>query len=143
MLASQGNDPLQWRVGVDMELSSGFLKETQEHPTEGTAFVVGTIPVGKHYDYEVDARLISPYAQLQYRLSPADSLTLGLRYEEMKYDYNNRMIDGRAMDDGTPCGFGGCRFNRPADRTDRYDNASVQLGWIHDFANSQQLYVNL
>ena len=143
MLASQGNDPLQWRVGVDMELSSGFLKETQEHPTEGTAFLVGTIPVGKHYDYEVDARLISPYAQLQYRLSSADSLTLGLRYEEMKYDYNNRMIDGRAMDNGTPCGFGGCRFNRPADRTDTYDNASVQLGWIHDFADSQQLYVNL
>lgn len=143
MWASNTSAALQWRVGVDMELTSGFLKETQANPTEGSAFLVGTIPVGKHYDYEVDAQLLSPYMQLQYSLGDADTISLGLRYEEMEYDYDNRMIDGRTRADGTPCGFGGCRFNRPADRTDNYDNVSVQLGWIHDFASNQQVYINL
>ncbi|MDR2213198.1 MAG: TonB-dependent receptor, partial [Pseudomonadales bacterium] len=46
-------------------------------------------------------------------------------------------------DDGTPCDLGGCRFNRPADRSDTYDNVSAQVGWIHDFSANNQVYVNL
>lgn len=143
MFSSNQDAALRWQVGLDLESTEGYLKETQSVPAVGSALVVATIPVGKHYDFEVDATLLSPYAQLKYQLDDSNQLSLGLRYEELEYDYDNRMINGRTRDNGTACGFGGCRFNRPADRTDTYDNVSAQLGWIHDLDEEQQLYVNL
>lgn len=143
MYASRDDRALRWQVGLDMETTEGYLRETQSGAAEGTALVVATIPPGKHYDYTVDAELLSPYVQLKYDATDKNQFTLGLRYENLQYDYDNRMLDGRVKDDGTACGFGGCRFNRPADRSDTYDNVSAQLGWIHDFDASQQMFVNL
>lgn len=143
MFASNLDGQLRWKLGLDMERTRGYLKETQAGPTVGSAFLVATIPPGKHYDYEVDATLLSPFVQLKYQLDANDQLSLGLRYEELEYDYDNRMIDGRVRDDGTPCGMGGCRFNRPGDRSDTFDNVSAQLGWIHDLDDEQQFFVNL
>lgn len=143
MYSSDQSAALRWQVGLDMESTAGYLRETQAGPASGTPVVVGTIPVGKHYDFTVDATLLSPYAQVKYRVGDSDQLSVGLRYETLEYDYDNRMINGRTRDDGTACGFGGCRFNRPADRSDTYDNVSAQLGWIHDLDDMQQVYVNL
>jgi iron complex outermembrane recepter protein len=143
MLSSDDSGNLRWQVGLDMETTQGYLKETQFVPAVGVPAVVATIPVGKHYDFTVDATLVSPYAQVKYKFNERDQVILGLRYENLEYDYDNRMIDGRTRDDGTACTFGGCRFNRPADRTDNYDNVSAQLGWIHDLDDQQQVYVNL
>ena len=143
MYASDVDSALEWQVGLDMETTEGFLRETQFVPAVGTAAVVGTVPVGKHYDYQVSADLLSPYAQIKYHANDRNLLSLGLRYETLEYDYDNRMINGRTRDNGTACGFGGCRFNRPADRNDEYDNVSLQIGWIHDIDDAQQLYVNL
>ena len=42
-------------VGFDAEQTRGFLKQTQTGETRGSAFLVGTIPSGKHYDYDVTA----------------------------------------------------------------------------------------
>ncbi|HWK54692.1 MAG TPA: TonB-dependent receptor [Hyphomicrobiales bacterium] len=143
MAASRDTGPLVWNLGLDYEITDGYLRETQYSPTEGAAALQEQIPVGKHYDFTVDAQLISPYALVKYHLTEQDQFSVGLRYEERKYDYDNHMIDGRTRDDGTPCGFGGCRFNRPADRSDTYDNVSAQLGWIHDFDARRQVYVNV
>lgn len=143
MYSSSGTGPLQWQAGIDMERTAGYLRETQFVPAVGTALVVATIPVGKHYDYQVDAELLSPYAQLKYQVNDANQLSLGVRYESLRYEYDNRMLDGRVKDDGTACAMGGCRFNRPSDRDDTFDNVSAQLGWIHDFDDRQQVYVNL
>ena len=133
---------VSWQTGVDMEITDGFLRETQSVAATGTAAVVGTIPIGKHYDYQVDADLISPYAQLKFEMTAVDQISLGIRHEMLGYDYNNLMINGRTRDNGDACGFGGCRFNRPADRSDDYDNTSAQLGWIHDFDSGTQAYAN-
>jgi len=143
MYSSSGNGPLQWQAGLDLERTAGYLRETQFVAAVGTPLVVATIPIGKHYDYQVDAELISPYAQLKYQVNDANQLSVGLRHESLRYDYDNRMLDGRVKEDGTACTLGGCRFNRPADRSDTYDNVSAQLGWIHDFDDMQQVYVNL
>lgn len=143
MYVSAPGSMFDWRVGVDMEITEGFLKETQASPTVGSAFLVNTIPVGKHYDYEVDATFVSPYMLLKYNFTDMDQLSLGVRYESVEYDYNNLMINGRTKDDGTACASGGCRFNRPADRTDNYENVSVQLGWIHDIDDNQQVYASV
>lgn len=133
---------LSWQTGVDMEATDGFLRETQSAPAVGSAVIVATIPVGKHYDYQVDARLVSPYVQFKYDMTDADQLNLGIRYEMLDYDYDNLMLAGRTRDNGVPCTNGGCRFNRPADRSDDYDNSSFQLGWIHDLSSGSQVYVN-
>ncbi|MEI7949949.1 MAG: TonB-dependent receptor [Gammaproteobacteria bacterium] len=134
---------LAWQAGVDMESTRGYVRETQSVPALGSAAIVATIPVGKHYDYVVDAKLVSPYAQLKYRLDDSDELSLGWRYESVKYTYDNHMLDGRTKDTGVACSFGGCRFNRPADRSDLFNNSSVQLGWIHDLNASSQIYANM
>ncbi len=143
MYASSADAAVTWQVGLDMETTEGFLRETQFVPAIGTAAVVATIPVGKHYDYQVSADLLSPYAQVKYHLNDRNQLSFGLRYETLEYDYDNRMSNGRLKENGTACTFGGCRFNRPADRSDDYDNVSAQLGWIYDFDDAQQVYINL
>ena len=38
------------------------------------------------------------------------------------------MIDGRTDEFGVPCNLGGCRYNRPADRSDGFTNVSPKLG---------------
>lgn len=119
--------------GVDTELTQGALSQAQPGPTKGSAFLVGTIPAGKHYDYEVDATQIAPFAHLQHYWENGFDISLGLRYERMEYDYNNKMIDGRTRENGVPCGFGGCRYNRPADRTDSFGN------WAPKFALRYQI----
>lgn len=143
MYASNSDTAVHWQVGLDMETTEGFLRETQFMPAAGTAAVVATIPVGKHYDYQVSAELLSPYAQIKYQVNDRNQLSVGVRYETLEYDYDNRMLNGRVKDNGTACTFGGCRFNRPADRSDDYNNVSAQLGWIYDFDDAQQVYANV
>ncbi len=119
--------------GVDTEVTQGTLGQQQPGPTVGSAFLVGTIPAGKHYDYEVDATQIAPFAHLQHYWENGFDISVGLRYEHMEYDYDNKMIDGRTRDNGVPCGFGGCRYNRPADRSDSFGN------WAPKFALRYQI----
>ncbi len=143
MFVNNGVGKIQWQTGIDMETTEGYLRETQSVLAIGTAAVVGTIPIGKHYDYKVDARMLSPYVHMRVQLNDKNQLSLGVRYETLEFDYNNLMLDGRVKQDGTACGFGGCRFNRPADRSDDFNNTSAQLGWIYDFNTTQQVFVNL
>ncbi len=128
-------------AGVDLELSEGFLKQTQDGG-------FGSFPAGKQYDFEVDAQLISPYAQFTFEASESNQFSLGIRYELLEYDYDNLMIDGNTDENGVASctafsgGPGPCRYSRPADRSDDFNNGSLQLGWIHDFDSSQQVFVN-
>jgi outer membrane receptor protein involved in Fe transport len=131
-------------LGVDMELTSGFLQETQPNATvSGSAFLVATIPQGKHYDYDVDASTIAMFANYQWALSDRTSLEFGARIEQVRYDYANQMADGQAKDDGTLCGFGGCRFSRPADRKDNFSNVSPKLSLLHNLSDQHQVFVRL
>ncbi len=142
MYSANSNGSFEWIAGVDMELTNGYLRQTQ-------AFGFGSFPTGKQYDFEVDAQMLSPYAVFTYQSSDSDQLTLGLRYEFLEYDYNNLMVNGNTAEDGvttcTPSAFnpaGTCRYSRPADRVDSFDNVTAQLGWIHDFESSQQFFTN-
>ncbi len=129
-------------AGVDLEFSNGYMKQSQEGG-------FGSFPAGQQYDFEVDSQLISPYAQIKFQPSERNQLNLGLRVEFLEYDYDNRMIDGNTAADGsscTPSAFnpaGTCRYSRPSDRSDDFQNASIQAGWIHNFDELQQLYVNI
>ncbi|MEQ8315447.1 MAG: TonB-dependent receptor [Gammaproteobacteria bacterium] len=115
-------------LGVDIEDTNASLLEFQPNPTQGSAFLRNTIPQGKHYDYEVEARLIAGFVNYEQSLNDDWDISLGLRLESIKYHYDNLMIDGRTDEFGNPCGFGGCRFSRPADRSDGFTNVSPKLG---------------
>lgn len=129
--------------GLDLEYSSGFLNQFQAKPTQGSNFLQATIPQGLHYDYKVDVSSFSPYLQYQTNLTEQLTLQGGLRFEKVKYDYTNKMISGRTDQNGNACGFGGCRYSRPEDRTDTFNNWSPKIGLVYNIQNNQQIYFNL
>ena len=110
-----------------MEFTTGSLYQFQEGTTQGSPFLVGTIPAGQHYDYEVDARQLALFASYEQPLSDRITAEFGLRAEQVRYDYDNLMIAGRTNDAGEACGFGGCRFNRPDDRSDSFTNLAPKF----------------
>ena len=128
-------------AGLDFEWSDVALKETQFGPAEGSDFLVETRPEGKHYDFEVGSVSIAPYVQSDIELGETLTLGLGLRAEYARYDYDNRMLDGNTRDDGTPCGFGGCLYSRPADRTDSFFNLAPKASLNYRLAPATSVYL--
>jgi iron complex outermembrane receptor protein len=110
-------------AGFDVEIANGWLDEYQDNPETGNP----PRPQGKHYDYSAWEWLASPYAQAELPLTERLALVGGLRLEWLRYDYNNKMLDGTTRDDGTPC-TPTCLFNRPADRSDTFTNLAPNAG---------------
>ncbi|WP_034475087.1 TonB-dependent receptor family protein [Aestuariibacter salexigens] len=135
------NDSLSITVGADTEVTDGALRQFQPNPTSGSAFLQATVPQGLHYDYQVDATMLSPYAHVEWQ-QESWLFSVGLRYEKMRYEYDNLMLDGRSREDGSQCGFGGCRYSRPGDRTDSFSNLSPKLGVSYAVSESVRIYGN-
>ena len=133
------NDRISLDVGVDAEYTEGELTQSQQGPTEGSAFLVETIPAGKHYDYDVDATLLAPFFALNWQ-DDKWAIQLGGRFETMRYDYANNMNTGRVRENGTECGFGGCRYSRPADSENDYKNFSPKLSLRYQLSPQIQLF---
>ena len=125
--ASFGWGDSSWTAGLDIEWAEAFLDQFQSDPTEGPPRLAETRPQGQHYDYEVAQYALAPYLQVDWSLGARWALTAGLRFEHIRYDYNNLMLDGNTRDDGTPCGMGGCLYTRPADRSDHFNNVAPKL----------------
>lgn len=134
------SDNLSWISGLDIEYTQGELIQTQVQPV--SAFFQSTIPMGKHYDYQVKATMLAPFSELTWLATERSSFKLGLRYEYMIYDYDNRMPDGRTDELGQACS-GGCRYSRPADDTNRFTNVSPKLGFLHKLDDGFQFYANV
>jgi iron complex outermembrane receptor protein len=131
-------------AGVDLELAQGFLKETQPGPaTDGAPAANAIRPAGKHYDYEVDSRVAAIYAQLEQPFAERWKAIGGVRFEHVNYDYDNRMIAGNTAEDGTPCTPSGCLFNRPADRSDDFNNVTSKLGLVYELNDAHTLYATV
>jgi len=129
-------------AGIDLEWADGSLTEFQENPVDtGSDFLKETRPQGYHYDYDVKASTVAGWLQWQHELRSGIELTAGLRAEHLNYDYNNSMLDGNTRDDGTECGFGGCLYTRPADRSDSFSNISPELGLSFDLSEKSLLYI--
>ncbi|WP_444915494.1 TonB-dependent receptor [Microbulbifer sp. TRSA007] len=136
-------EKLNLLTGIDTELSKGYLLEAQESVTEGSEFLQATIPMGKHYDYEVVAWNVAPYASATWKVNDQLEITGGVRIESAHYDYDNQMLPGRTDENGLPCDFGGCRFSRPNDRKDSFNNISPKLGALLWLSNELQLFTQL
>lgn len=142
-LRGQANDNLKWTVGLDADFSEGKLQQTQEKPTQGSAFLRETIPVGVHYDYLVDAEQIGLFGLVDWQVSPNLSLLSGIRFEKLNYDYNNLSLTGRTRDDGTECSFGGCRYSRPADRKDSFFEGSPSVELRYQLTPDWRLHASI
>lgn len=130
--------------GLDLEATEGSLSQTQEFATStGSAFLNNTIPIGKHYDYDVDATQVAPFVHYQRYFDNGFDISLGLRYERMEYDYDNRMINGRTKDSGVACGFGGCRYSRPADSTDSFGDFAPKFAVRYELNDRHNVQLRL
>ena len=135
------SDSSHLTMGFDGELTDADFLQYQDSPTEGSAFLVATAPQGKHYDYQVTSTLLAPFINLDWQLNDL-LISLGGRYERMRYDYQNHMLAGRTKEDGTQCTMGGCRYSRPASGVNRFTNFSPKLGLSYQYADNQFFYAN-
>lgn len=124
------SDKLNLTYGADTELTDAYLKQTQANDFSWS------IPGGKQYDYEVNALLLAGFVTAEYQWTEQLNLALGGRYEILEYDYDNRMISGNTDADGNECispstSATGCRYTRPEDRSDRFNNLSTNAGIVY------------
>jgi iron complex outermembrane receptor protein len=127
-------------LGMDLEVASGSLLQRQDGPTTGGPPAANAIrPAGRHYDYRVDSALLAPYAQWEWAASENLSVTAGLRLEWLRYDYDNRMLDGNTDENSLPCP-GGCLYTRPADRVNAFTNLGPRLGLTWRLSNDTSLW---
>ena len=124
----EGTAPQRWSAGVVAEGFGAMLSERQDTPTVGSAFLVATRPVGTHYDFDVGGMTLAAFYDMGLDVAADVELVASARLERNSYDYDNHHLVGNTRDDGTPCGFGGCLYTRPADRDDAYTNVAGRLG---------------
>lgn len=127
--------------GADLEYTRGWLKQSQQGG-------FSSFPAGKHYDYKVTAKLIAAFLEADYQVSPTTKLTAGLRYEKLEYDYDNLMISGDTAEDGSICVNGftgaiGCRYSRPDDSVDDFDNASFSVSLLRNLNRQLSAVIRL
>jgi len=130
-------------AGVDVDYTRGALRQTQENPTEGSAFLQETIPSGKQYDYDVDSLMAAAFLQGELALGAKWHLLMGLRFEYIRYDYRNEMVAGRTRADGSVCGFGGCRYSRPESRKDDFAALSPKISLWYNYQDNHRIYLNV
>ncbi|MDE0129275.1 MAG: TonB-dependent receptor [Gammaproteobacteria bacterium] len=130
-------------AGLDLEYAQGDLRQWQEGDAAGSAFVRAVFPAGDHYDYEVDAGWFGPFAHLDLRLGSEWTASFGARYERARYDYRTMLPAGRTRDDLTPCGFGGCRYSRPANRADSFGTFSPKASIIWSPSGNARAWLSL
>jgi iron complex outermembrane receptor protein len=130
-------------AGLDAELAQSSLLQYQVGPTtDGPPEANAIRPAGRQYDYRVDSSVVAAYANWRRPLARRWSLEAGLRLEQARYDYDNRMIDGNTDEDGVPCP-GGCLYARPADRTDDFTNVAPRVGLVWNLAEPVTAYLSL
>ena len=114
-------------LGIDVVTNRESRSYVQSMPDTviwGTTYLQGQI-----YDYEVDYLGIAPYVQHNRQLGEKTQLSAGLRYDQAKFDYENNLSDGM---------FGA--YQRPADRTDSFENLSPKLGLTYKFTKDSAVY---
>ena len=142
-LLAQLESTLSWDLGIDLDYAAGFLRQAQDGGTEGSAFLVETRPRGTHYDYQVDSLSTAVFAQLRWQMAAHWQLKAGLRLERLAYQYDNRLLDGNQREDGSTCGFGGCLYHRPADRSDSFTEIAPKIALSYRSDDDSMAYLRL
>ncbi|MFT5520512.1 MAG: iron complex outermembrane receptor protein, partial [Enterobacterales bacterium] len=129
---SQSKD-FSWAAGLDVELTEGSLSEYQAEAFSAT------IPMGMHYDYQVDAVNVSPFIDSLWQINDDLSLSAGVRFDRLTYDYNNQLADGNACETTVS----NCRFTRPADEKSSFNDFSPRVGLSYQLNPELTSYVTV
>ncbi len=129
-LLRKENEDWGWTSGVDLEYTDGWLRETQPRPFSPNQ------PAGNHYHYSVDALTAAAFGQLMWNFAPGWVADGGLRAESTRYDYKNHLSDGSACAPEATA----CRFYRPSDRDDTFNNWSANLGLSYEYLTDQVVF---
>ena len=130
--------------GSDAEYAHGSVMEFQPGPVTTLLPPQAAIrPRGLHYDYAADSRTLAAYVDVTHYWNPQWLFSGGVRLEGVRYTYVNFLPVGNTQMDGTPCAYGGCLFNRPADRSDQFVNLLPKLGISYLATPAQTLYLSI
>lgn len=136
------NQAVSYTLGSDVDLTKGYLRQSQENDTvSNSAFLSAVLPKGAHYDFDVKSRSFGVFGQLDLRLSDKQDFFTALRYDYTQYDYTNNLTTGNLKEDGTACGFGGCRYTRPESQDNNFSDLSYSFGYAYDITKNSQLFV--
>ncbi|WP_332874302.1 TonB-dependent receptor [Bowmanella yangjiangensis] len=127
------SEKLNWQAGMDAEVSEGELQEFQDKPFSPN------IPQGMHYDYQVIARNLSPFASLTWQTDTQWQLTASLRFDLQQYDYRNHLSEGSACAESVSV----CRFYRPDSQTLTYQQWSPSLAAQYALSASSHVYARV
>lgn len=126
--------PLKARliVGVDMEASPGSYNERRINVTRDSTtlkYTGFTFDTSGSNDYDFDATLyeLTPYAHVE--VSPMDKLrvTLGVRYDNLSYDYTNNLSTSS---------------NRPESAYKSFEHVSPKLGATYEVTEDLSAYAS-
>ncbi len=143
-LSNQWTLTEQWRLwsGVDAEWADMWVEEKQPD-----VFIVpdNARYQGAHYDFSVTSQQWAAFLNTEWQWQPGAALEAGVRWESLNYDYDNHLLAGSTQADGSACSTsdGQCRYERPADREDRFDNLSAQVGARYALNDQWQVYGRL
>ncbi len=116
-------------LGLDLDHSPGSRYEEAITPVkDGRVYTDYTVD-GVIYDYRVTYRAASPYVHAEFSPAPRLRLNLGLRYDRMAYDYDNRL---GALDNGAHI--------RPPSTTVRFQRLSPKVGATWAVAQRLSVY---
>ncbi|WP_293325593.1 TonB-dependent receptor [Parvibaculum sp.] len=113
-------------AGFDVDYTRGTLTEIQDEPTV-FSYVQGT-----HYDYAVNALVLAPYLQSEWKLDEATTLDAGARFEFTRYDYENRTANGSL----------GKALRIPSEIS-TFADISPKLGLVHRFNEDLTGFIRL
>ena len=130
--------------GGSLESARISLREFQPEPlTEPPDCKNAVRPQGAHYDYHVHSIGLAHWVSLAVQVDPALRVQADARVERVKYDYDNRMLDGRTAADGTECGFGGCYYSRPPNGKDSFSDLALRVGFSRELQPMLSLFGSL
>ena len=130
--------------GTDAEYAHGRVSEFQPAAITNMPPAQADIrPQGLHYDYAADSRTLAAYADVTHYWNPQWLFSGGVRVEGVRYSYVNFLPAGNAQANGQPCPFGGCLYNRPADRSDQFVNVLPKFGVSWLTSPQQTFYLNV
>lgn len=113
-------------LGFDIE---GTEAKNHYFQTRPTVTIWGEIyPQGDIYKYDVSFYNLAPYIHNIYRHKKL-TITTGLRYDYVKYDYDNKLSVGN---------FG--IWKRPNDRTDSFNHLSPKFGLVYKINKENSIF---
>ena len=124
-------EPMRARVvaGVDVDISPGRQFERAIAPVRNGPVFESYTPGDVIYDYDVTFRGISPYLHVEAAPTDRLHLTAGLRYDDLGYDYRNKL-------DVVTTG----QHRRPPDAEVSYRRVSPKIGATYTVSDAVNVF---